>query len=316
MAIKPFEESVDIIAALGDNPGADNNLSAQELKAKFDLAANLLKDYINNHLIAELDQLIDVDALLKDILDTTLSKKDKAANAESTGAAIGKVRSDFAAIIKNGGFILNRGSKFALEKTGSRTYSVADGVCVILGNVLSMDAGTVSVEQGTAGLKRNDLIVLRYERSSLSYAALTGTNTSGTPEDPIPTQTDINSGGTVYELPLYRIRFNGTAIEGADTLLTPVGELGRDRILATAAIPTLWTGEAPPYTQTVALPGILESDTPHITPVYSEALETALTQKEGWSMISAARSGENQLTFTCLEEKPAVEIPIQVEVIR
>lgn len=92
--------------------------------------------------------------------------------------------------------------------------------------------------------------------------------------------------------------------------------LGQVRTLMDAAVGTLWTGEAPPYTQTVALPGILESDTPHITPVYSEALETALTQKEGWSMISAARSGENQLTFTCLEEKPAVEIPIQVEVIR
>lgn len=92
--------------------------------------------------------------------------------------------------------------------------------------------------------------------------------------------------------------------------------LGKVRQVISASVGTLWTGEAPPYTQTVALPGILESDTPHITPVYSEALETALTQKEGWSMISAARSGENQLTFTCLEEKPAVEIPIQVEVIR
>ena len=42
-----FEEDMDIIQKLGDTPGTDNNLSAGELKAKFDKAGNLLKTYLN-----------------------------------------------------------------------------------------------------------------------------------------------------------------------------------------------------------------------------------------------------------------------------
>lgn len=42
-----FEEDMDIIQKLGDTPGTDNNLSAGELKARFDKAGNLLKTYLN-----------------------------------------------------------------------------------------------------------------------------------------------------------------------------------------------------------------------------------------------------------------------------
>ena len=42
-----FDEDMDIIQKLGDTPGTDNNLSAGELKARFDKAGNLLKTYLN-----------------------------------------------------------------------------------------------------------------------------------------------------------------------------------------------------------------------------------------------------------------------------
>ena len=55
MAISSFSDDVNVIAALGDNPNTDNSLSAAQLKAKFDYAANLIKTYINNTLVGAIN---------------------------------------------------------------------------------------------------------------------------------------------------------------------------------------------------------------------------------------------------------------------
>lgn len=83
----------------------------------------------------------------------------------------------------------------------------------------------------------------------------------------------------------------------------------------TATIATTWSGSGL-YTQNVSVPGILASDMPHITPVYSSDNATALAQKEAWSCISKAVTAANFITFACFEDKPATAIPIQIEVIR
>ena len=83
----------------------------------------------------------------------------------------------------------------------------------------------------------------------------------------------------------------------------------------TATITTTWSGSGP-YTQSVAVPGILASDMPHITPIYSSDNATALAQKEAWACVSKAVTAANAITFSCFEDKPATAIPIQIEVIR
>lgn len=83
----------------------------------------------------------------------------------------------------------------------------------------------------------------------------------------------------------------------------------------TATITTTWSGSGP-YTQSVAVPGILASDMPHITPIYSSENATALAQKESWACVSKAVTAANSITFACFEDKPAAAIPIQIEVIR
>lgn len=83
----------------------------------------------------------------------------------------------------------------------------------------------------------------------------------------------------------------------------------------TATITTTWSGSGP-YTQSVAVPGILASDMPHITPIYSSDNATALAQKEAWACVSKAVAAANTITFACFEDKPATAIPIQIEVIR
>lgn len=51
MAIPKMTDELNIISQLGDNPNTDNGLTAEELKAKFDEAPKLIKEYINNKLV-------------------------------------------------------------------------------------------------------------------------------------------------------------------------------------------------------------------------------------------------------------------------
>ena len=83
----------------------------------------------------------------------------------------------------------------------------------------------------------------------------------------------------------------------------------------TATLGTGWTGSGP-YTQAVAVSGILATDMPHIIPVYSTDNAMAIAQKEAWNCVSKGEATANAVVFTCLEERPQAEIPIQIEVIR
>lgn len=90
MALPKFEDDLAFISKLGDYPGSDNNLTPEQFRERFDMAALLIQEYLNNQLVPGLDQLVDVQALLNGILDSTLSLADKAANAKATGDALSR----------------------------------------------------------------------------------------------------------------------------------------------------------------------------------------------------------------------------------
>lgn len=77
-----------------------------------------------------------------------------------------------------------------------------------------------------------------------------------------------------------------------------------------------WAGSSAPYTQTLSVSWVRATDNPHITPVYSSTLATAQAQQEAWSVVSNAVAYEGEITFTCFEDKPGTNIPIQLEVNR
>lgn len=76
-----------------------------------------------------------------------------------------------------------------------------------------------------------------------------------------------------------------------------------------------WSSTAP-YTLSVLVSGVQATDSPHVSPVYDTDLDTALAQQEAWGMVSKAVAGSGSITFTCFEDKPSVDIPVQVEVNR
>lgn len=77
-----------------------------------------------------------------------------------------------------------------------------------------------------------------------------------------------------------------------------------------------WQGGSAPYTQTISLPGILATDKPHISPVYSGELESDIAMEEACTPISRAYTGDGTVTFVCFQDKPGMDIPVQVEVNR
>lgn len=73
-----------------------------------------------------------------------------------------------------------------------------------------------------------------------------------------------------------------------------------------------WAG----LSQTVAVPGILETDTPHYCAVYSGTAEEKEAQKEAFSLIDDLDTAAGSVSFSCFEEKPGVALTVQLEVNR
>lgn len=87
------------------------------------------------------------------------------------------------------------------------------------------------------------------------------------------------------------------------------------RLTYTGTLDTYWPGSGP-YSHSFQADGLVDTDMPHITPVYSDDNATAIAQKEAWSCVSKAVAANGWINFYCFEEKPTTAIPIQVEVIR
>lgn len=81
----------------------------------------------------------------------------------------------------------------------------------------------------------------------------------------------------------------------------------------TVAVPASGWSASAPYTQTIAVEGILATDTPHWGVVYSDA---ALAEKEAFSVVDELDTAAGSVTFTCYEEKPGVDLTILMEVNR
>jgi hypothetical protein len=215
MAIPKFEADLNIVRKIPNYPGSEGGLTPEEFKAKFDEGALLLQKYLNEVLIPEMDATVDVDALLKKILDPTLTASNMAARADAVGAAIAKL------LPLAGG-----------EMTGALTV----------------------LEPTAAGHAANK----NYVDTKVAGAHLAA-------------QVTLAANG--------------------------------------------WSGSGP-FTQKVNVSGVLASDRVHYGVVYSRNAQTALAEKEAFALVDDLDSAAGSVTFTCFEEKPEVDLTVQLEVNR
>lgn len=231
-----FEEDMDIIQKLGDTPGTDNNLSAGELKARFDKAGNLLKTYLNR---------------IVPMINNVFSGE---GNVITGGTLIGDLD-------MNGNRLLGVRAPAAETDAANKKY----------------------VDEAAAAAKNACL--------PTSGGTMTG---------------NIDMGGNA----LKNVKTPTAAADGATK-----DYVDGKRKTFTATVGTGWTGSGP-YTQTVAVSGILASDMPHVTPVYDADNTTAQAQREAWGCVSRGVAAAGGIQFSCFEDKPETAIPIQIEVMR
>ena len=129
-----------------------------------------------------------------------------------------------------GEFVLDRGNKLAATVASNNSITIADGEAMMQGRFIKLPVGTtesVAIDNGTSGMKRKDLIVLRYTKDAntgvetVAFAVKKGTPSSGTPSDPSVTTGDITDGNDlVNEMKLYRVNLDGINIASLDTLFS------------------------------------------------------------------------------------------------
>ena len=120
------------------------------------------------------------------------------------------------------------------------------------------------------------------------------------------------SGGDVTG----EIRMNGQPISGLndpteDTQAARKGYV--DTTAVTATLPASgWTGSGP-YTQTVTVAALTDGRRCMVYPAYGDDTDANLAMREACGCLSYAKREGQNVTITCLEDKPAVDISVQLE---
>jgi hypothetical protein len=83
----------------------------------------------------------------------------------------------------------------------------------------------------------------------------------------------------------------------------------------TTTLDTTWQGSEAPYTKTQTVNGLLATDTPIVDVVMSGDFETDEARIEAWGYVYRITTADNAITLYATE-KPAVELPIQLKVVR
>ena len=141
-------------------------------------------------------------------------------------------------------YVLQTGMQLAAEVSSNNEIKIRDGVLMHQGCTASIKKNTydsLTIINGSQGMKRIDLIVARYEKNqdngieSLDLKVIQGTPAESTPTVPEYTEGDIQAGDYVADMPMYQVIINGLNITevkkvfevapGIDALKKEIAEL-------------------------------------------------------------------------------------------
>ena len=126
------------------------------------------------------------------------------------------------AIFTNGVYILNIGSKMAATIVSANEVTIADGLIIAQGCAAEIARGTsesMTIDNGTQGQLRKDLIVLRYTKDAstgvedMELDVIKGTPATSNPSVPTYASGSIADGDTLVEFPLYTVNISGITIQ-------------------------------------------------------------------------------------------------------
>lgn len=140
-------------------------------------------------------------------------------------------RERIASVFGRGKYVLPVGEQFSYQKLSDNLILIRDGMAVNQGTQMGIelvDFEEITIENGSVGTKRNDLIALRYEKDgsngveNASMVVIKGT-AGETAVDPSYTSGNILDGGDLIDdFPLYRVKIDGVSITEIQPLFTVI----------------------------------------------------------------------------------------------
>lgn len=148
----------------------------------------------------------------------------------------------YSGLFGNGAYVFKTGNKLSASMVDSNTLRIMDGDSIFCGrkwNIRNFE--DVTIENGTPGFKRVDLIAVHFETSpseEISLVVYKGTEVdTGDPVVPTYIEGDLNAGDTVAEMPLYTVSLNGLTVGSPSQMFVVVDDLYGDWLLnATKAL--------------------------------------------------------------------------------
>ena len=123
------------------------------------------------------------------------------------------------------------GSEMAATVISANEVEIADGALVAEGCTAEIQYGTtesLTIENGTQGEQRIDLIVARYTKNSgtgvedMQLAVVKGTPAASNPAAPTYNTGTIADGDSPVDFPIYRVNLSGISITSVDALVDTV----------------------------------------------------------------------------------------------
>ena len=169
-------------------------------------------------------------------------------------------------------YVLDVGKNSEAQILTNNSIRIFDAVYVIQGrrDVIPANGYTdVTIDNGSQGMYRHDIIVRRYQKDAssevetTSYAVIKGTPTSSSSAatDPDVPTGDIRSGATLHNMKLYRVNLEGLNIVSVEPLfnvLCTLDELNSNlsKHIHTVITATTLTGTAVGSTKTISMPDL------------------------------------------------------------
>lgn len=154
-------------------------------------------------------------------------------NTGDTGRAVSPAAdgSLYSKIFGSGCYVLSGGNELKAEIQSNNLIKIYDGDLIMQGRhsyIPASDSDNVTINNGSQGMNRKDLIVARYTKDSTGVEDVTlqvvqGTATSGTATAPGYTDGDILKGATAKDFPLYEVSLTGINITEIKKLFKVLG---------------------------------------------------------------------------------------------
>ena len=135
-----------------------------------------------------------------------------------------------------GAYILDVGSQMAATVISANEVQIADGLLVAEGCTAEVARGTtesMTIENGSQGMLRTDLIVARYTKTAntaveaMALAVVKGTPAASNPATPAYNAGLIADGDSPVDFPLYKVNINGISITSVERLVDVVSINGK-----------------------------------------------------------------------------------------